>query len=79
MTPTQTGKLPLQLGISARVVGEKGVIAQSSLPEQVVGVRVGVNYGRTFKRVAGWAIIAFIGGAIGKYGADLLELIEALS
>ncbi|MGH1349575.1 MAG: Clp protease N-terminal domain-containing protein [Methyloligellaceae bacterium] len=79
VTPTKTGKRPLQLGVSARIVGERGVIAHSAMPEQVISVRVGVNYGRTFRKIVGWTIVAFLAGAIGKYSEQVIDFIEALS
>ncbi len=78
ITPLKSGKKALQLGISARLMGEKGVIAQSALPEQLVTVKVKVNYARTLRIFIGWLIIAAAGGVIGKYSERLVELIDMI-
>jgi hypothetical protein len=72
--PERRGRRRLQLVAAARTVGADGLAAETALPEQMVEVRVSVNYGRAFGRVAGWVIAAMIGGALAKFGESALSL-----
>ncbi len=75
VTPTKSGQHPMQLTISARIVGENGVVAQSSLPEQIVQVNVQVNYIKICKMAAGWIALACLGGVLGKYSENILQML----
>ena len=68
VTPTKKGSAALHVVISARTVNQSGLVAESPLPDQVIEVRVAVNYLRQFKFAAGWAIAAIAGGVLGRYG-----------
>jgi hypothetical protein len=72
--PERRGRRRLQLVAAARTVGADGLAAETALPEQMVEVKVAVNYGRAFGRVAGWVIAAVIGGALAKFGESALSL-----
>jgi hypothetical protein len=72
--PERRGRRRLQLVAAARTVGADGLAAETALPEQMVEVRVAVNYGRAFGRVAGWVVAAVIGGALAKFGETALSL-----
>ncbi len=73
VTPSERGKRKLQLLISARTVGTDGLTAETALPDQVIEVKVGVNYARTAVRWAGWMTAAVIGGVLARFGEGLLE------
>ncbi|MDX2258724.1 MAG: Clp protease N-terminal domain-containing protein [Hyphomicrobiaceae bacterium] len=68
VTPKLSGRKRLQLIVSARTVGTDGVAAETALPDQVVEVRVRMNYARTFARWLGWILAAVIGGALARFG-----------
>ena len=42
--------------------------AETALPDQLVDVKVSINYGRTLGRWMGWIIAAVIGGLLAKFG-----------
>lgn len=79
VTPKLAGRKRLQLVISARTVGTDGLTAETQLPEQVVEVVVRTNYGQTFKRVAGWAAAAVLGGVLARFGEDLPQVIASIT
>ncbi|MEQ1696134.1 MAG: Clp protease N-terminal domain-containing protein [Hyphomicrobiaceae bacterium] len=73
VTPLKSGRRRLQLVVSARTPSVEGPAIVTVLPEQIINVRVGKNFGRGFVRLAGWIVIAAIGGLIAKYGLPLLD------
>ncbi len=74
VTPRERGRKQLQLVVSARTVGGDGLAAETALPDQVIDVKVGVNYGRTLLRWTGWLAAAAIGGAIARFGETAYDL-----
>jgi hypothetical protein len=73
ITPRDRGKQRLQLLISARTVGADGLTAETALPDQVVEVKVAVNYAKTAARWAGWMTAAVIGGILARFGEGLFN------
>jgi neural Wiskott-Aldrich syndrome protein len=73
VTPRERGKKQLQLIVSARTVATDGLTAETALPDQVIDVKVGVNYARTFGRWSGWAAAAVAGGLFARFGDGLFE------
>lgn len=78
VTPSARGKRRLQIVVAARTVGADGLTAEAALPEQVIDVKVGVNYGVLARRSAGWILAALAGGALGKFGEGGIEALRAL-
>lgn len=78
VTPNRRGKARLQLIVSARTVGSDGFAAETALPNQVVNVVVLTNYNRLSKRVGAWALAAFIGGMIARFGQGSVDTILTL-
>lgn len=72
--PERRGRTRLQLVAAARTVGADGLAAETALPDQVIEVKVSVNYGRLVKTWAGWAVAAVIGGALAKFGDAALSV-----
>jgi hypothetical protein len=68
VTPRARGRRPLQLIVSARTVGADGMTAETALPDQIVDVKVSINYARTLARWTGWIAAAVIGGLLAKFG-----------
>lgn len=73
VTPLNPGHRRLQLVVSARTRSGKGAAVVTVLPEQIINVRVGSNYGRGLAILVGWIAIAVVGGIIAKYGPGVLE------
>jgi neural Wiskott-Aldrich syndrome protein len=73
VTPLKAGRRRLQLVVSARTPGPDGAAADTALPDQIVDVRVGVNYGRAIGRAAGWMLVAVAGGLFAKFGGALYD------
>jgi len=71
VTPRERGTKRLQLVVSARTVGTDGLAAETALPDQIVNVKVRINYARTAKHIGGWALAAIVGGLLGRFGEDL--------
>lgn len=76
--PVERGRKRLQLVLSARTVDERGLVAETVLPEQVIVVNVRINYGKTFKKAVGWLVAAVAGGALGHYGEGLMRWMSAI-
>lgn len=71
--PQRRGPAELTLVVSARTIGSDGVVADTSLPEQRISIRVSANLTRGLKRWAGWAAVALLGAALGKIGESFWE------
>lgn len=71
VTPKERGTRRLQLIISARTVGTDGLAAETALPDQVVSVKVRVNYASTARKLGGWALAAIVGGVFAQFGEGL--------
>lgn len=71
VTPKERGSKRLQLIISARTVGTDGLTAETALPDQIVSVKVRVNYASTARKLGGWALAAIVGGVFAQFGEGL--------
>jgi hypothetical protein len=78
ITPRERGKQRLQLLISARTVGADGLTAETALPDQLIEVKVSVNYAKTAARWAGWMTAAVAGGVLARFGEGLFEPLISL-
>lgn len=77
VTPLKSGRRRLQLAVSVRTPSVAGPAAVTALPEQIITVRVGRNYGRGLAKLLGWIAIAVVGGLFAKYGLPLLDPVIA--
>jgi hypothetical protein len=71
ITPRERGKQRLQLLASARTVGDDGLTAETALPDQMIEVKVTVNYAKSAARLAGWMTAAVIGGVLARFGESM--------
>ena len=78
VTAKERGKRRLQLVLSARTVSAEGLIADTALPDQVVEVKVGINYGATALRWSGWISAAVFGGLLARFGEEAYTYGRAL-
>lgn len=79
VTPRVRGRRQLQLIVSARTVGADGVTAETALPDQVIEVKVAINYARTAARWAGWLLAAVVGGLLAKFGESGFVIVKLLA
>lgn len=78
VTPRTRGRRQLQLIVSARTVGADGMTAETALPDQIVDVKVSINYARTAVRWMGWIAAAVIGGLLAKFGETAWVIAQVL-
>lgn len=78
VTPKARGARRLQLVISARTVGTDGLTAETALPDQVVAVKVRINYTKSAAKLGGWALAAVFGGVLARFGEDLPAAVAKL-
>lgn len=74
VTPLESGRMPLQLSVSTRVVARDGLAAARVLPEQHVAVRVSPNYARWGRRAAIGLAFAMAGLLIGYFADGLFSV-----
>lgn len=79
VTPRGRGRRQLQLIVSARTIGADGMTAETALPDQIVDVRVSINYARTAGRWIGWISAAVIGGLLAKFGEQAWVILQLLA
>ena len=72
--PQRRGRARLQLVVSARTVGADGVAAETALPDQIIDVRVRMNYGRAAAHWGGWVVAAVVGGVLARFGDGIWDV-----
>lgn len=78
VTPRTRGRRQLQLIVSARTIGADGMTAETALPDQIVDVKVSINYARTAARWMGWIAAAVVGGLLAKFGETAWVIAQVL-
>ena len=78
VTPRERGKRQLQLIVSARTVGADGLTAETALPDQVIDVRVRINYADAERRWMGWGVAAVIGGLLARFGEGAFDVLGSM-
>ena len=78
VTPRDAGKKRLQLVISARTIGSDGLAAETALPDQIVDVKVGINFGRTALQWSGWIAAAILGGVLARFGEGAFDMVRVM-
>jgi hypothetical protein len=53
--------------------------AETALPDQLVDVKVAVNYVRTLGKWTGWILAAVIGGLLAKFGETGFLILRLLA
>ena len=71
VTPQRRGRARLLLIISAQTLDANGMAAEAALPDQIIKVKVRVNYGRTIRKAVGWGLLMVAGGALNAWGREL--------
>jgi hypothetical protein len=49
-------------------VGGDGLAAETARPDQVIDVKVGINFGKTAIKWSGWIAAAVFGGVLARFG-----------
>jgi neural Wiskott-Aldrich syndrome protein len=73
VVPQRRGRARLQLVVSARTVGADGLAAETALPDQIIEVRVRMNYGRAAAHWGGWIVAAVVGGVLARFGEGIWD------
>ena len=71
--PQRRGPADLTLIVSSRTIGSDGVVADTSMPEQRITIRVSANVTRGARRWIGWLLVAILGGVLAKLGEGFWE------
>ncbi len=71
--PQRRGSAQLTLVVSSRTIDPDGIVADTSLPEQRISIRVSANVTRGAKRWLAWLSVAILGGVIAKLGETFWE------
>jgi neural Wiskott-Aldrich syndrome protein len=50
------------------------VAAETALPDQIIEVRVRMNYGRAAAHWGGWIVAAVVGGVLARFGDGIWDL-----
>lgn len=69
--PQVRGPAELTLIVASRSIGADGVVADTSLPEQRISIRISANFTRGVRRWAGWIAVAVLGGVLTKLGESV--------
>jgi hypothetical protein len=77
--PQVRGPAELTLIVASRSIGADGVVADTSLPEQRISIRISANFTRGLKRWFGWIAVAVLGGVLAKLGETVWGPLWALA
>jgi hypothetical protein len=64
VTPHSSGERRLQLLVASRSIGPNGLVGDSALPDQIITVRVRINYWRALGRGLQWLAALVVGGVL---------------
>ncbi len=78
ITPLQRGVGMLRLTLSHKQIGPDGMIADRTLPDQTIDVKIRANVGRLCVGAAGWTATIITGAALGAYFDDLAQMARNL-
>lgn len=74
VTPQRRGRGRLVLVVSARTVGQDGLAAETAPPDRVIEVSVTGGRARMLAGWGGFLGAVILGGALGRFGSEVLEL-----
>ena len=77
VTPLESGTKRLNI-VAAAKSSEAGLQAETPLPEQVVQVKVRVNYSRAARQFVKWIAVAAAGGVVAEYANTVIKLAAPL-
>src|SRR5262245_13836489 len=78
ITPHGSGRNRLLLTVSARLIGQDGLVAEAAPSDRTIDVRIAPNYRRLAQRWTAW-LVALIGGALlVHFGGSLVAAVGLL-
>lgn len=72
------GAQRLAISASARIADANGVVADASLPPEIIDVRVSIAPARIIGRTARWVAVAVVAAVLGHYGVAIIDAVGAL-
>lgn len=76
VTPNETGQRRLQLIIAARSIDKNGLVGDTALPDQVITVRVRMNYWHSLTRGVQWLAAMILGGVLTELALIGMRILE---
>lgn len=76
VTPNETGQHRLQLIIAARSIDKNGLVGDTALPDQVITVRVRMNFWRSLGRGIKWLAAMILGGMLTELALIGMRILE---
>ena len=76
VTPSETGQRRLQLIIAARSIDKNGLVGDTALPDQVITVRVRMNFRRSLGRGIQWLAAMILGGVLTELALIGMRILE---
>ena len=76
VTPSETGQRRLQLIIAARSIDKNGLVGDTALPDQVITVRVRMNFLRSLGRGIQWLAAMILGGVLTELALIGMRILE---
>ena len=76
VTPSETGQRRLQLIIAARSIDKNGLVGDTALPDQVITVRVRMNFWRSLGRGIQWLAAMIMGGILTELALIGMRILE---
>jgi len=71
ITPRGSGRNRLLLTVSARLIGQDGLVAEAAPSDRAIDVRIAPNYRRRARRWTGWLAALIVGGVLAQFGGSL--------
>ena len=71
ITPQRRGRNRLLLTVSARLIGQDGLLAESAPSDRSIDVKIAGNYRQLAQRWAGWLAAMLAGAALAQFGSEL--------
>jgi hypothetical protein len=76
VTPSETGQRRLQLIVAARSIDKNGLVGDTALPDQVITVRVRMNFWRSLGRGIQWLAAMIMGGILTELALIGMRILE---
>jgi len=78
ITPHGSGRNRLLLTVSARLIGQDGLVAEAAPSDRAIDVRIAPNYRRLARRWTGWLVALIAGAMLAHFGISLAASVDLL-
>jgi neural Wiskott-Aldrich syndrome protein len=78
ITPQRRGRNRLLLTVSARLIGQDGLLAESAPSDRSIDVKIAGNYRQLAQRWGGWLAAMLAGAALAQFGSELWAAVAFL-